>query len=375
MGVDALTAIGERYRMTRGQRGITGIRWAWACMGTTCLFGCSSTPAVGKLPDEEGSGGSRYATTAGSGTGGVGGSSNGGAGSTVTAGGGPMVGRCPVFPTDNAWNQDVSALPLLANSAAIINAIGASGHLHPDFGTEWEGAPIGIPYAVVDGIAKVPIEFTAYGDESDPGPYPVPPNAAVEGGPASDGDRHVLVIDQSDCRLYELGRAFPVNAGTSWQADVGAVWPLTTNATRPRDWTSADAAGLPIFPGLARYDEVVERGEVLHALRFTVAKSRRAYVAPASHAASSATDPNLAPMGLRLRMRADYDCSSYSSEVQVLCRGLKRFGMIVADNGSNWYVSGAPDPRWNDEHLNDFKSIPGSAFDVVDTGPILEPQN
>jgi hypothetical protein len=237
----------------------------------------------------------------------------------------------------------------------------------------WDGAPIGIPYALVNGLAKVPIEFTAYGDESDPGPYPIPADAAIEGGPASDSDRHVLVIDQADCTLYELNRAFPVSSGTSWQADSGAVWHLNSNAGRTPGWTSADAAGLPIFPGLARYDEVVERGEVLHALRFTVAASRRAYIAPASHAASNSTAANLPPMGLRLRMRADYDCSSYSSEVKVLCRGLKRFGMIVADNGSNWYVSGAPDPRWSDDNLNDFKTIPGSAFEAVETGPIVVP--
>ncbi|HEY5955240.1 MAG TPA: hypothetical protein VIV60_01755 [Polyangiaceae bacterium] len=345
-----------------------------ACLGLALSMGCGSTPAVGDLPDE-GTGGRSYGTAM-AGTSGADASVQGGKGGGATSvGDSPTVGRCSVFPADNAWNQDVSALPLLANSSAIINSIGASGHLHPDFGTEWEGAPIGIPYTVVDAIAKVPVEFTAYGDESDAGPYPIPADAAVEGGPASDGDRHVIVVDESDCRLYELYRAFPVNAGASWQADSGAVWPLTLNVTRPRDYTSADAAGLPIFPGLARYDEVVERGEVLHALRFTVSKSRAAYVAPASHAASSSTDPNLAPMGLRLRMRADYDCSGYSAEVQVLCRGLKRFGMIVADNGSNWYVSGAPDPRWNDEHLNDFKTIPGSAFEVVDSGPILLPQN
>ncbi len=357
--------------MKQRTNAVPGTNCALLVLAGVTLAGCGSTPAVGELPPE---GGSRGTTTNAGGSAGrsssAGGTTNPG-GATSSTNAGPTIGSCAVFPADNAWNQDVSALPVHANSAAFINSIGETGTLHPDFGTVWDGAPIGLPYALVNGLAKVPIEFTAYGDESDPGPYPIPADAAIEGGPAADGDRHVLVLDQADCTLYELYRAFPVSSGASWQADSGAVWHLDSNAGRTPGWTSADAAGLPILPGLARYDEVVERGEVLHALRFTVARSRRAIIAPASHAASSSTDANLPPMGLRLRMRADYDCSSYATEVQVLCRGLKRFGMIVADNGSNWYVSGAPDPRWNDDNLNDVKTIPGSAFEAVETGPIV----
>lgn len=283
----------------------------------------------------------------------------------------PAVGGCEIFPADNAWNLDVSGLPVHANSDNYIDSIGRDDHLHPDFGTEWEGEPIGIPYTVVSGSqSKVPINYVAYGDESDPGPMPFPLDVAIEGGPDSDGDRHSIVIDESTCTLYELYRAFP--NGDGFDADSGTVWDLTKNENHPEGCTSTDAAGLPVFPGLARYEEVVEKGEVLHALRFTVSDSQRGYIFPARHYASDNDDPNLAPMGLRLRMKASYDCSGYSDEVQVLCTGLKRFGMIMADNGSNWYVSGSPDPRWSDDNLNDFKDIPGDAFEVVDTGdPIV----
>jgi hypothetical protein len=339
---------------------------------TTALLGCDNTTGVGALPPDE-NGGSSQGGSAGANGGG-----NAGQGGSANEQG-PKIGRCPVFPQDNAWNRDVSALPIHPNSDTFIDSIGRSDRLHPDFGTEWEGAPIGIPFAVVDGAAKVGISFTDYAEESDPGPYPIPLNAAIEGGPDGDGDRHTLVIDESNCKLYELYRAFPQSDGT-WDAGSGAVWDLATNEGRgptvpkpapgQQGYTSADAAGLPIFPGLARYEELVERGELLHALRFTVSRTRAAWVPPASHYASDNDDEALPPMGLRLRMRKDYDCSSYAAEVQVLCRGLKRFGMIVADNGSDWYVSGAPDPRWNDEHLNDIKSIPGSAFEAVDTSSL-----
>jgi hypothetical protein len=216
----------------------------------------------------------------------------------------------------------------------------------------------------------VPIAFTAYGDESDPGPYPVPPDAPVEGGDTSDGDRHVIVVDSTNCILYEMYRSFSVDAGQSWEADSGAVFDLNINAERPLGWTSADAAGLPIFPGLARYDEIVGSGELRHAVRFTVSRTQAALIHPARHYASSDTNPNLPPMGLRARMKASYDCSSYSTEAQVVCAGLKKYGMIIADNGSNWYITGAPDSRWNDSALDDLKLITGDAFEVVDTGPI-----
>lgn len=289
---------------------------------------------------------------------------------TRPSGNGPMLGSCPLFPADNAWNTDISAAPVHPNSDAFIDSIGRTTRLHPDFGTEWEGAPIGIPYTVVDSSQpEVNIKYTAYGDESDPGPMPIPLEAPIEGGEDGDGDRHTLVIDEDSCTLYELYRAFPRNGG--FEADSGTVWDLRRNEDHPEGCTSADAAGLPIFPGLVRYDEVVEQKEVLHALRFTVARSQRGYIYPARHYASSNTDPNLAPMGLRVRMKANYDCGSYSSDVRVLCTALKRFGMIVADNGSNWYVSGAPDPRWSDDNLRDLRTITGDAFEVVDTGPIV----
>lgn len=275
-------------------------------------------------------------------------------------------GTLQIFPADNPWNQDISALPIHPNSANYLASIGLDTGLHPDFGTEWEGAPIGIPYVLVDGDqAKVPVTFD-YDDESDPGPYPIPADAPIEGGADSDGDRHVIVIDVDNRLLYELFYARPTLTG--WMAGSGAVFDLTTNDLRPAGWTSADAAGLPIFPGLARYDEIVEKGELNHALRFTVAHSQRAYIAPARHYASSSLDPNLPPMGLRVRLRADFDESPFPASVQVILRGLKRYGMIVADNGSNWYISGAPDSRWNDEELATLRMVHGRDFEVVQTG-------
>jgi hypothetical protein len=275
-----------------------------------------------------------------------------------------------VFPADNPWNQDVSNEPVDPNSANLIASMGLGTSLHPDFGTVWNGAPNGIPYVVVSGAqAKVPITFTAYGDESDPGPYPVPPDAPVEGGPSGTGDRHVIVIDRDNWKLYELYRAFPDGAG--WSAESGAVFDLGSNALRPAGWTSADAAGLPVFPGLVRYDEVFGRREIAHALRFTAARTRRAYVHPARHFASSSTDPNLPPMGMRVRLKASVDVSGFSPAMQVILRALKRYGMILADNGSNWYVSGAPDPRWNDSELNTLKSLKGSDFEVVKMGTVV----
>jgi hypothetical protein len=295
---------------------------------------------------------------------------SGGAATSSAPGAGPHIGSCPVFPGDNAWNRDISSWPVRADSDTLIDSIGRDDHVHPDFGTEWEGAPIGIPFVTVGkSQRKVPIEFTAYGDESDPGPYPVPGDAPVEGGAEADGDRHVLVVDTDDCVLYELYRAFPGSAG-AWSADSGAVFQLAINDQHPLQWTSADAAGLPILPGLVRYDEVVTEGALRHAVRFTVSRSRKALVAPARHFASSSSDPSLPPMGLRLRMKQSYDCSSFSSEARVVCDGLKHYGLIVADNGSDWYLSGAPDPRWDDDAIGDLKRITGDAFEVVDSGPI-----
>jgi len=279
-----------------------------------------------------------------------------------------------LFPSDNPWNQDISTAPVDPNSANLIASIGLNTALHPDFGTVYNGAPNGIPYVVVSGTqARVDINYTEYGDESDPGPYPVPASAPIEGGPGATGDRHVLVIDRDNWKLYELGYAFPINNGTSWNADCGAIFDLNSNVLRPAGWTSADAAGLPIFPGLVRYDEVFEQGLIAHALRFTVQASRRAYVYPARHWASSNTNPNLPPMGMRVRLKASFDISGFSPAMQVILRAMKKYGMMVADNGSNWYISGAPDPRWNDNELNTLKTIKGSNFEVVQMGTIVTP--
>ncbi len=287
---------------------------------------------------------------------------------TVVGGGRP---DCDFFPPDNPWNTDVSDFPVHPDSDVLIASIGPDGNLHPDFGTFYDGGPIGIPYVVVgSGQPRVPVRFT-YAEESDPGPYPVPPDAPVEGGADADGDRHVLVLDDDACVLYELFDAHPRRDG-SWDAGSGAIFDLRSNELRPDFWTSADAAGLPILPGLVRYDEVVADGLVDHALRFTVSRTRRAFIHPATHFASDDTDPARPPMGLRLRMKAGYDCSGLSAEVRVICAALKRYGMFVADNGGDWFVTGTHDPRWDDDALGDLKSIPGSAFEVVDTGePVI----
>ncbi|HEX6007068.1 MAG TPA: hypothetical protein VFY80_03850 [Burkholderiales bacterium] len=280
-------------------------------------------------------------------------------------------GRRP-FPADNPWNQDISNEPVDPNSATLIAACGMR-NLHPDFGTAWNGAPNGIPYVVVSGTqARVPVSFS-YSSESDAGPYPIPPNPPIEGGPNGTGDRHILIIDRDNWRLYELFDAHPVNGGSSWQAGSGAIFDLNSNALRPAGWTSADAAGLPIFPGLVRYDEVVELQEIRHALRFTCPTTRRAYVHPARHYASTRTDPNLPPMGMRVRLRADFDGSDYPAEVRVILHALKRYGMFLADNGSAWYISGAPDPRWNDDNLGALKTISSQNFEVVRMGEIITP--
>ncbi len=285
--------------------------------------------------------------------------------------GASLHGRRP-FPPDNPWNQDITNLPVDPNSANLIKSIGATDRLHPDFGTTYHGAPNGIPYVVV-GVdqRRVPITFGSYGSESDPGGYPVPRNAPIEGGPQSDGDRHVLVIDRDRWKLYELYGAHPVNDGASWKAASGAVFDLNSNALRTEGWTSADAAGLPIFPGLVRYDEVFEQREIKHALRFTVGHSRRAFVYPARHYASGDPDPNLPPMGMRVRLKASFDISSYSPSNQVILRALKKYGMFVADNGPGWFLSGAPDPRWSNDDLGMLKTITGSNFEVVRMGTIV----
>jgi hypothetical protein len=255
----------------------------------------------------------------------------------------------------------VSTAPVHARSDAFIASIGATAPVHPDVGTIY-----GIPYVEVGAAQpRVPVSFD-YADESDRGPYPIPPSAPVEGG----SDRHVLVLDRESCRLWELFDASTPDGGRSWHAGSGATWDLRSNALRPDGWTSADAAGLPILPGLLRYDEVAA-GHIDHALRFTVRRTQRAFIHPATHVASSITDPNVPPMGLRVRMKAGYDCSRLSRTAQVVCAALKRYGMLVADNGSDWFITGAPDRRWDDEALNDLETIPGGAFEALETGPVI----
>ena len=279
----------------------------------------------------------------------------------------PGASQCALFPRTNVWNKRVDRLPLASNSRAIVNAIGASLNVHADFGSgTWDGGPIGIPFTVVDGSQpRVGVDFE-YADESDPGPYPIPANVPIEGGRQSDGDRHALIVDRSSCRLFELFALYPPSGRPPWRAGSGAIWNLRSNRLRPAGWTSADAAGLPILPGLARYDEVA-RGVIDHALRFTVSRSRRAYVYPARHYASSDTSPNLPPMGLRLRLRANFPVRSFPPQARVVLRALRRYGMIVSDNGSSWFISGAPDPRWDNDQLHELHRLKGSDFRVVDT--------
>jgi hypothetical protein len=272
------------------------------------------------------------------------------------------------FPASNAWNTSIIGKAVDPLSAAMIVSIGASTKLHMDFGANWNGGPFGIPYIVV-GPDQVKVKVTFdYASESDPGPYPIPSNAPVEGGASSTGDRHVIVVQPSSSKLYELYDAHHLADG-SWRAGSGAIFNLGTGADRPAGWTSADAAGLPILPGLVRYDEVAS-GVINHAIRFTVATTRKAYVYPARHYASSNTSTSVPPMGTRVRLRADFDISGYPQQARVILQAMKTYGMIVADNGANWFVSGTADPRWSDTQLNTLKNVPGSAFDVVTLGTV-----
>jgi hypothetical protein len=278
------------------------------------------------------------------------------------------ISGCPMFPADNVWNTPVDSLPVDPNSDAYINSIGRSTTLHADFGADWNGGPFGIPYTTVPGNqSRVAVTF-GYAGESDPGPYPIPTAAPIEGGPDSDGDRHVLVVDRDNCVLYEMYYSWPNSNGT-WHAGSGAVFTLTSNALRPLGWTSADAAGLPILPGLVRYDEV-KAGAINHAIRFTAQHTRRAYIWPARHFASSLTDPIYPPMGQRFRLKATFPISG-PADLQVILTAMKTYGLILADNGSNWYISGAPDTRWDDDVLNRLKKIPGSNFEAVDESSLM----
>jgi hypothetical protein len=327
-------------------------------------------------------------STASSGNSGGGGGGNGGGGGTNGGGGGnsacsgislgqgaSLNGFRP-FPSSNLWNQDISTAPVDSNSDAIISFIGSGTGLHPDFGSGlYQGSSMGIPYVVVDGSQSlVNIDFTAYGDESDPGPMPVPANAPIEGYPnPGNGDRHVLVLDNSNCFLYELYSSYP-NSDGSWNAASAAVWDLANGEQRPWGWTSADAAGLPIFPGLIRYDEVAA-GAIPHTIRFTLPQSRAAMVPPASHWAANSSNAVAPPMGMKLRLKASYDISHFSTNIQVILSAMKKYGLIMADNGSAMYLSGAPDDRWDNNDLHNLSSVPASAFEVVQMNPIYTASN
>jgi len=276
----------------------------------------------------------------------------------------PMVGTCGIYPPDNPWNTDVSAYPVHPNSAAYIATIGTGAHLHPDYGSNPD---YGIPITVVGASQpKVPITFDAYGDESDPGPYPVPADARVEAG----GDRHVIVLEKDGCKLYEMYDARKDATGSGWTAASGAVFDLSSNALRPDSWTSADAAGLPIYPGLVKYDEVAS-GIIRHALRFTASRTQDGFIHPATHEAGS-NNASYPPMGLRVRLKSSFDVSGYTGGARVVLDAMKKYGMILADNGSNWFFTGETDTRWNDDDMNQLKEVPGSAFEAVDTGPIIK---
>jgi hypothetical protein len=283
----------------------------------------------------------------------------------------PIVAGCPLQPADNIWNVRIDTLPVAANSTSYVNSIGPTRTLHPDFGAGmWDGGPIGIPFVTVSGSQPgVQVTFD-YADESDLGLYPIPPNAPIEGGPESEGDRHVLVVDATNCKLYELFYAFRQPDG-SWHAGSGAIFDLRSNALRRDTWTSADAAGLPILPGLVRYEEVAS-GEIRHAIRFTAPVTQKRHVWPARHDASSNTSPMVPPMGQRFRLKASFDISGYPPAVRVILTALKQYGMILADNGSAWYLSGVPDPRWNDGELVSWiHRVPGSAFEAVDVSGLM----
>ena len=276
-------------------------------------------------------------------------------------------GNLKIFPADNPWNTDITNEQTDPNSDNIISGIGSEIHLHPDFGTVWENEPIGIPYNLVGKNQAMATIYFQYNSESDPGPYPIPWDALIEGG----SDMHIIVIDTFHLKLYELFNAVR-NQDKTWNAGSGAVFDLTSNALRPDFWTSADAAGLPILPGLVRYDEVVEKGVINHALRFTVKNTRNAFIHPATHAASSSSSLNYPPMGTRIRLKAGFDISGFSPHIQVILKALKKYGMFVADNGSNWYISGSPDSRWDDNELGELKSIQGKNFEVIKMGNVTQ---
>jgi len=284
------------------------------------------------------------------------------------------IGGCAIFPADNIWNQAVDKLPVDTKSSFYIQTIGADRGIHPDWGGTWEGSPLGIPITIVTGSQpKVVVDFVAYGDQSDPGPYPIPPNARIEGGDQGTGDRHVLVIENTTCTLYETFNSYRVNNGASWKVDSGAIFKLKdpTEALRPAGWTSADAAGLPILPGLVRYDEV-QSGKIDHALRFTVPGTRDEYLWPARHEASTKDGIQYPPMGQRFRLKSSFDISKFSRDTQVILQAFKTYGLILADNGSPWYVQGTYDERWNlDTLVPELRNVTGTNFEALDESSLM----
>lgn len=341
-------------------------RWTLAAIPALLLNACGGGGGGSPQPTPQDTGDMSGRGGAGSGAG----ATYGRLSAAILGAGASLNGAIP-FPVDNPWNIDISGAEVDPNSANLIASIGNDKGLYRDFGSgTWNGAPIGIPYMVVSGAqARVAIEYQAYGDESDPGPFPIPLTAPIEGAPNTDGDRHVLVVDKDNNRLYEIGRAFP--QGNRWLADAGAVFHLDSNNVRPTaqaGWTSADAAGLPIFPGLVRYDEASKgAGGIRHALRFTASRTRRAFVPPASHYASSDTNANLPPMGMRVRLKAGFVIpSTFSNEAKAILTALKTHGMFLADNGSDWFMSGAPDERWDNDRLRaELASVKGRDLEVV----------
>jgi hypothetical protein len=284
----------------------------------------------------------------------------------------PAARHCPVFPANNSWNQRVDKLPVATDSARLIASIGLDASVHADFGSgKWDGGPIGIPFDVVSRrTPRSRVRFD-YADESDRVRYPIPRQVHIEGGANATGDRHAILVDKSACRLYELYDLRHTSRG--WTAGSGAVWNLRSNHLRRAGWTSADAAGLPIFPGLARWDEA-SRGVIDHALRFTAPETRRAYVYPARHYASSSSDSSLPPMGLRVRLKASVNVALFPKQARVVLRALQRYGMILADNGSPWYVSGAPNSHWSNDQLHSLGRLTGADFEVVDTSALPRPR-
>jgi len=339
------------------------IFFSFVLIGGACFIACSG---VSNKPGSVGNGGNGGG---GGGTGGGTGGSNLACNVMSTGQTASLNGFIP-FISSNLWNTDISSAPVDPNSNSIISNWVGSVNVHPDWGTD---PTYGIPYVVVDGTQPlVAVNLQAYSDESDPGPMPVPANAPVEGGSSSTGDRHVLVLDNGNCFLYELYNS-SVNSDGSWNADSTAVWDLTADEQRPYTWTSADAAGLPIFPGLVRYDEV-SSGKIQHAFRFTLPKTRAAFIPPASHWAGNTSDSSAPPMGMRLRLKSSYDISGFSAQMQVILTAMKHYGLILADNGSSLYVTGVSDSRWGSD-LDSLKTVPASAFEVVQMNPIYTSAN